>query len=140
VSRNFCIDRNDIILAFELQTVTTDVDERDRVRPGICGFLQKVAESAAQRVLVKIASTSNIKASCLESLCDQPGIVGRRSKSSGLIASIADKKRNAFFSAGGFWVENERKRDQSNQSNQRRDDRADPWHGIPHWKLATASK
>lgn len=24
--------------------------------------------------------------------------------------------------------------DQSNQSNQRRDDRADAWHGIPQWQ------
>jgi hypothetical protein len=48
-----------------------------------------------------------------------------------LIASIANNKRNALFSPGGTWAENESKRDQSNQSNQRRDDRADPCHGIP---------
>jgi hypothetical protein len=57
------------------------------------------------------------------------------------MADIADNKRNTFFSAGGAWAENERKSDHSNQSNQRRDDRADPWHGIsPIGKLPTASK
>jgi hypothetical protein len=64
-------------------------------------FVQKAAESVAQRVLVNIASTSNIKASCLESLCDQASIVGWRRKRSDLIASIADNKRDALFSASG---------------------------------------
>src|SRR5205085_12416636 len=60
-----------------------------------------LALPAAQRILVKIASTSNIKASCLEGLCDQARIVGRRCKRSDLIASIADNKRKAFLGAGG---------------------------------------
>jgi hypothetical protein len=92
ISRDFRVDRNDIVLAFQLQPVTADVDERDRVRPRICVLLQKVAESAAQRVLVKVARTSNIKASCLESLCDQARIVCRRRKRSDLVASIATSR------------------------------------------------
>jgi hypothetical protein len=59
--------------------------------------------------LVKIASTSNIKASCLEGLCDQARIVGRRCKRSDLIASIADNKRKAFLGAGGAGLRQRRR-------------------------------
>src|SRR5262249_61614930 len=76
------LDRNEIIFALELQPVTADVNERDGIRPGIGGFLQKIAESAAQGVLVKMASASHIEAGCLEGLWVQPRIVCTRVKDS----------------------------------------------------------
>ena len=45
-------------------------------------------------------SADHIEASCLQSLCDQARIVGRRRKRSGLIAGIADHKSNALFRGG----------------------------------------
>ena len=122
ISDDLRVDRNDVILAFELQPVAADIDERDGIRPGVCGLLHKISESAAQRVLVEIASTRNIETGCLESLCDQASIIGRRVQGSGLIAGIADDERNALFNGGRAWLErawleNECKRDQSSQSN-----------------------
>jgi hypothetical protein len=88
IAHDLRIDRNEIIFAFELHSVTADIDERDGVRPRRCGFLQKIAKGAAQRVLIEITRADNIEAGRLEGLCDQARIVGRRRKRSDLIAGI----------------------------------------------------
>ena len=40
--------------------------------------MTRIAKGAAQRILIEIASADHIEASCLQSLCDQARIVGRR--------------------------------------------------------------
>src|SRR5260370_19961004 len=70
VVRDLGVDRYKIIFAFELYSVTTQIDERYRIRPGACDLLEKIAKGAAERLLIEIPSANHIEASCLQSLCN----------------------------------------------------------------------
>src|SRR5262249_7497616 len=120
---------------FELHAVAADIDERDGVRPGARGFLEKIAQGAAQRVLIEIARADNVETGRLESLRDQPRVVGRRRERSNLIAGVADHERNAFFSPRGARRQDKHER---NQRKRHRDQLANPRHDIPHPKRKLA--
>jgi hypothetical protein len=124
--RNLGIDRNEIVFALELHAVTAEIDERDRIRAGGCGFLEKIAEGAAQRILIEIARADHIEAGSLQRLCDQACIVGRRRKGCGLVACIADQEGNAFFSPRGTRYEGKHEWNERNQHQL-----ADRRHDIP---------
>jgi len=113
----------------------SDARSKNGVRPGGRRFLDKIAQGAAQRVLIEITGTDNIEAGRLERLCDQARIVGRRRKRSNLIAGVADDERNAFFSPCGARREDKHERDQRKRH---RDQLANPRHDIPHPKRKRA--
>jgi hypothetical protein len=135
VARDLGVDGDEVVLAFELQPVAADVNERDGIRPGARGLLQKIAEGAAQRVLIEIARAGDVETCRLERLRDQAGVVGRRIQCCCLIPGIADDERDALFRARGARRKDERERDQCQQH---RDHSADSWHGIPSMAEARA--
>src|SRR5262249_45378894 len=128
-------DRNEIVFAFELDSVAADVDERHGVRPGGRRFLEKIAQAAGRRVLIEITSPNNFEAARRNRLCDQPRTVARLRKRANLIAGVADDEGNAFFSPRGAGREHKHERDQRKRH---RDQLADPWHDIPHPKRKRA--
>ena len=80
--------------------------------PEIRCFLEKVAKSAPQRVLIEIARPHDIEAGGLERLGDQAPVVGGRSERSALIGGVADDKSDARFGAQRAWRKNQRQQDE----------------------------
>src|SRR5262249_12902802 len=54
VAANAGVDRNDVVLAFELQAIAREVDERHRLRTRRRYFVEELTNRPAQRVLVKV--------------------------------------------------------------------------------------
>jgi hypothetical protein len=97
VTRDFRIDWNEVVFAFELNAIAAQINKRDSVGSGRSGFIEKIAKCASQSLLIKIAGAYDIKTSGLKRLCDQACIVGGRRKHVSLIGRVADDKRDAFF-------------------------------------------
>jgi len=97
IARNARIDRNEIILALELDAIAAGVDEGDSVRSRSCRFLHEVAKGVTQRVLIEVASAHDVETRGLESLRNQAGVVGRSGERSCLVARVPNDERDALF-------------------------------------------
>jgi len=125
IAGNARVNRNEIVLAFELQAIAADVDKGDRVRAGGRRFLHKVAKGVAQHVLIEVTSAHHVEARGLERLCDQAGVVGRGVKRSCLIAGVPDNERDALLRLCRPWRDNECQRKEGNEVG---DELANPRH------------
>ena len=97
IARDLCINGQEIVLAFELEGVTAQVNEGDGVRPGLGGLFQKIAKRATQTILVKIARADNLEGCSLQRLRDQARIIGGRLQRPRLVGRIAQDQSNSFL-------------------------------------------
>ena len=91
------VNRNDVVLALELQPVAGEVDERHGLRARRRHLVEKLADRPAQRVLVEVARARDVEARGTQALGDQAGIVGGGRLLAGLVLAVADDEREAPF-------------------------------------------
>jgi hypothetical protein len=96
------INRNEIVLAFQLDAVPAEIDEGDGVRTRALCLGQKIAHGLTQRVLIEIARAGDIKSGSLQCLRHQARVVGRSLERAGLIARIADHQCDTLFRTVGW--------------------------------------
>ena len=97
VSGNSCIDRDKVVLAFKLKTVSTKINECDRIRPRGRGLFEEIAKAASQRILIKVTRAHHVETCRLQGLGDQTGVIGSVVERTSLISGIADYERNTVL-------------------------------------------
>jgi hypothetical protein len=91
------IDRNEIVLAGELDAVAGEIDHRDGVGGITLRLLHEIAERLAQRVGIEVARTDHVEPCGLQVLGNQTGIVGRGRKRPLGVGAIPDHQREPLF-------------------------------------------
>ena len=89
------IDRDQVIVAFELDRVARVIDERDGVGPGRLHLLEEVAEHAAEVGLVDVRALDDLETDAGQRFGDQPAIGERGLQRPLRIGGIADHQRDA---------------------------------------------
>ena len=134
IPRNRCIDRDEIVLALELQAAPGEIDEDHRLRPRRIGFLQKFAEGAARLVLIEIGGAGDIEAGIAQRLGDQAGIVGGGGEGTHAVLGIAEDERDPRLRClrAGWRDEGERE----DEGEDRASDRGFQRHFFPNERAA----
>ena len=91
------VDRNEIILAVELQTDAGEIDQRHRIRSGGRHLADEFTKGFPQRRLIEIARAGDGEAGGLQRVGDQTGVVGGGGKFRGSVFVVADHQREALF-------------------------------------------
>ena len=97
IARNDGFDRCEIILARILQPVARQINESDRIRTGSRSLVEEIPERASQPILIQVAGADHLEPRLREGLRHQPGIIGGRGETAGLIGRIPDDQSNARF-------------------------------------------
>ena len=96
------VDRNDVVLAFELEAVAREIDESDGAGPRLLSLADEVTERAAQRVAIEVAGAGDVEAGSLQLLSDQAGVVGRGRQCAIGIGRVSDHERDALLGLLGL--------------------------------------
>ena len=99
--RKLRVNRNVIVLAFELHAIACEINKGDGVGARALRLAEEIAHRLAQRVLIEITRAGDVKARGLQCLCDQAGVVGRGLERACLIARVADHECDALFRTVG---------------------------------------
>ncbi len=91
------VDRDEIVLAGELQPITRKINHRDGVGAGRLGLLHEIAEALAQGVAIEVAGADHVEARGLQGLRNQAGIVGGGGKRRLGVGAVADHQCDALF-------------------------------------------
>ena len=91
------IDRNEIVLALELQPVSGEIDEGHGVGPGSIGLVDELAQRGAEGRHLEVARPDDVEARRLQGLRDEAGIIGRTRQGASLIGAVADDERNPLL-------------------------------------------
>jgi hypothetical protein len=97
VALDIGVDRNEIIVASELQTEAGEVDQGDRVRPGGGHLAEELTERFPQRRLIEVPCAGHRESRRLKRVGDETGVVGGRGKPRGLVFVVADHQRKALL-------------------------------------------
>jgi hypothetical protein len=84
-----CIERNKIIVTFELKAVAAQIDEGNIIGSQARGPVEEVAKCSSDRVLVEVTSPHDFKPCRFKSLGDQTCIIRSSFNCTGCIGRIA---------------------------------------------------
>ena len=101
VVREIGVDRNEKIIAVELQSEPGKIDQRHRIGSGSGNLIEKFAERFPQRGLIEIRRARDGESGGLQGVGNQSGIVGRSCKLGGLVLVVADHQREARLRMNG---------------------------------------
>ena len=113
------IGRDQVIVTFELQAITGEIDNRDRVRTGRFDLGDEIAEQAAQVGLIDVRALDNLEADAGQRFGDEPAVGERGLEWTLGIGGIADDQRDALLGLC-------RQREQEEHRRGRGDARNDP--------------
>jgi hypothetical protein len=130
------IDRNEVVLALELQSETGQIDEGDGVRPGGRELIDKFAKRFAQRRLIEVARAGDGEACGLQGIGDEACVIGRRRQLRRLVFVVADHQGKPHL--GGMTGAAERGGENDGQCNQH--DMSNVAHRSTPWKSRPRAK
>ena len=89
------VDRHEVVVAIVLNRAAGEVDKSLHIGAGRRRFLQKIAKGRAQGLTVEVARADHVKSRRLQSLGDEPGVVGGGRKRGVSIGRVADDESDA---------------------------------------------
>ena len=95
VARDLRVDRHEVIVAVILHAASGQINESLHVRPDRRRLGEKIAQRAAQAVLVEVARADDFEARRLQRLRNETGVIGRRRQRMIGIGRIADDQGDA---------------------------------------------
>ena len=99
VARDPRIDGEEIVVAVELDAAAREIDEGLHVGPERGRLVEKIAQRAAQAVLVEVARADDVEARRLQRLGDEAGVVGGGRE--GMIGIGGIRRRRARSAGSG---------------------------------------